>query len=165
MVVGDVDDPHRQEFLRAHDEEVSALALSDSGLLVASGQVGSTSSAGGEAPVVVWDYEGRRQLFNLFGIKGSVTALAFAPDDQFLAAAGADGLLFVWDMQTGESLAAKKFLHPVEFLTWGALETGPSRRPRYTLCYACNAEVSVNVLEYDARSMRYGMTTVSLSCI
>lgn len=139
VVIGHVDDPHRQEFLRAHDEEVSAVVVSPSGALVASGQRGSTRSAvswvpsstiaclrglvrrvraatpthalpaphrlhcdpwqGGEAPVVVWDYEARRQVFNLFGIKGSVARLAFAPDDQFLAAAGEDGLLFIWDMQ------------------------------------------------------------------
>ena len=44
VVVGDIEDPHRQEFLRAHDEEVSALMLSSSGLLIASGQHGSTRS-------------------------------------------------------------------------------------------------------------------------
>lgn len=161
VVVGDVTDPHRQEFLRAHDESVSALEVSKSGLLVASGQVGSTHSAGGEAPVVVWDFEGRRQLFNLFGIKGSVTNLAFAPDDQFLAATGSDGLLYIWDMQTGEQLVGKKFLHPVSFLCWGALQTGASRRPKYTLCYASNANVLVSTIEYQARSMRYEMTTAT----
>jgi len=44
VVIGDIDDPHRQEFLRAHDEEISALQLSASGLLIASGQHGSTRS-------------------------------------------------------------------------------------------------------------------------
>ena len=96
MVIGDIEDPHKQEFLRAHDEEVrglprctvrahtesgpgthaqlshrpqvSALALSRSGLLIASGQLGSSRSPERVAPVVVWDYERRRQVFNLFGI-------------------------------------------------------------------------------------------------
>ena len=41
VVVADATDPHRQEFLRAHDNEVSALDLSTSGQLIASGQRGS----------------------------------------------------------------------------------------------------------------------------
>lgn len=52
----------------SHRPQVSALALSRSGLLIASGQLGSSRSPERVAPVVVWDYERRRQVFNLFGI-------------------------------------------------------------------------------------------------
>ena len=107
VAVGDVTDPHQQEFLRAHDAEVSALALSASGALIASGQVGSGSSPSHEAPVVVWDFATRKQLFNQFGIRGQVTLLSFSPDEQFLAAAGSDKMLFVWDMDTGDQIYGK----------------------------------------------------------
>lgn len=47
----------------------------------------------------MWDFDARRQIYNLFGIKRGVGALAFCPDHRFLAAAGMDGMLFIWDMQ------------------------------------------------------------------
>lgn len=130
------------------------------------------------APVVVWDYERRRQIFNLFGITQQVTSLAFSPDDQFLAAAGADNLLFVWDMQvgamvvgaaawvalmacwcppqTGEQLVGKKCAARVTFLNWApVVDTG--RRPMYRLCFAFNQQMKVATLRYEVRSMRYAM--------
>jgi hypothetical protein len=56
---------------------------------------------GAEAPVIVWDFASRRQLYNLFGMKHGVTYLTFSPDERFLAAAGADKMLFLWDMEVG----------------------------------------------------------------
>eukprot|EP00408_Alexandrium_pacificum_P055621 CAMPEP_0171260598 /NCGR_PEP_ID=MMETSP0790-20130122/55539_1 /TAXON_ID=2925 /ORGANISM="Alexandrium catenella, Strain OF101" /LENGTH=86 /DNA_ID=CAMNT_0011728935 /DNA_START=29 /DNA_END=286 /DNA_ORIENTATION=- len=41
IIIEDVNDPHKQEFLRGHDAEVSALDVSLNGKLVASGQEGS----------------------------------------------------------------------------------------------------------------------------
>jgi len=42
VVLGKLDDPHEQEFLRGHDEAISALSISPTGMMVASGQLGST---------------------------------------------------------------------------------------------------------------------------
>ena len=44
VVVGDITDPHQQVFLRGHDGEVSVVAVSPTGSLIASGQVGSVTS-------------------------------------------------------------------------------------------------------------------------
>jgi len=44
VVIADINDPHKQEFLRGHDEAISALEISRSGSLVCSGQLGSTRS-------------------------------------------------------------------------------------------------------------------------
>jgi hypothetical protein len=44
VVVGDITDPHQQAFLRGHDGEVSVLAVSTAGHLLASGQVSSVTS-------------------------------------------------------------------------------------------------------------------------
>ena len=49
--------------------------------------------------MIVWDYDSKRQLYNLFGMKHQVTYLAFTADDRFLVGAGADKMLFVWDME------------------------------------------------------------------
>ena len=55
VVVGDLNDPHSQEFLRGHDMEVTALAISKTGAMVASGQTGTTHRKGFGAPVIVWE--------------------------------------------------------------------------------------------------------------
>ena len=57
---------------------------------------------GDEAPVIVWDYDSRRDLYQLVGITEAVNILSFSNDDRFLAAAGANGVFYIWDMQTGE---------------------------------------------------------------
>lgn len=45
VAIGDTTDPHKQEFLRAHDESISSVVLSPMGTLIASGQVGSRRAA------------------------------------------------------------------------------------------------------------------------
>jgi hypothetical protein len=45
VVLADATDPHKQEFLRGHDAPVSAIAVSRSGRLIASGQIRSPVSA------------------------------------------------------------------------------------------------------------------------
>lgn len=41
MVIENLLDKHKQEFLRGHDMEISALAISNSGKMLASGQLGT----------------------------------------------------------------------------------------------------------------------------
>ncbi len=45
VVVADTTDPHKQQFLRAHDETISSVVLSPTGALIASGQLGSRRAA------------------------------------------------------------------------------------------------------------------------
>ncbi len=81
VVVGDVGDPHSQEFLRGHDMDISALAVSGSGALLASGQLGSAHRKGHHAPVIVWDGNTKRQAFVLHGHTLRVRSLCFSPDE------------------------------------------------------------------------------------
>lgn len=71
IVVGDLNDPHQQEFLRGHDMEITALALSPSGNMLASGQLGTVHRKGYGAPVIVWEMNSKRALFTLQGHTGS----------------------------------------------------------------------------------------------
>lgn len=41
VVIEDLHDKHKQEFLRGHDMEISAIAVSNSGKLLATGQLGT----------------------------------------------------------------------------------------------------------------------------
>ena len=49
-MVRDIQDPHNQHFLTAHDDSIMCLAVSNNGNLLASGQRGENSD------IVVWDY-------------------------------------------------------------------------------------------------------------
>ena len=42
MLVGSLQDPHQQDFLRGHDDFITCLAISHNGQLAASGQQGRT---------------------------------------------------------------------------------------------------------------------------
>ena len=59
VIVADLHDPHRQQILRGHDANVTCLAVSGSGRLIASGQ------AGENADVLVWDTASRQILYRL----------------------------------------------------------------------------------------------------
>ncbi len=56
----------------------------------------------------------------IFELEGSedqqATALAFSPDGECLIAAGADAQVRVWDASTGELMASRQFLSPVDDL-------------------------------------------------
>ena len=63
-----------------------ALAISDTGNYIASGQVGTSNYKGNAAPIFLWDSRSCQRLAVLRGLSGRVTILAFSPDDMFLCA-------------------------------------------------------------------------------
>jgi len=153
VAICSVDDPHDQSFLRAHDMEISALALSPSGHLIASGQVGTTHQPGWHAPVIVWDYESRKDVYVLTGHTKRVRILEFSPDERFLAGTGDDCLLYIWDMTTGEVIFGKRFDEPVILFEWGRLEM-KGRRAAYEVLLVSTGggpqdDVQHCTLEYD----------------
>ncbi len=160
VVLGDLSDPHKQEFLRAHDEEITALAISPSGNLIASGQKGSRSDKNNEAPLVVWDFASRKELYQLNGFVEGVLRVAFSSDERFLMASGLDNRLFIWDMTTGEVIVSKVYLKPITMFAWCDI-VGTGRRPEYTFAMSYSLQgidaVSVNTLKYDVRSMTFCM--------
>ena len=107
VVIGDVYDPHKQRFLRAHDADVSALAISSSGRFAASGQRRSSVIATGDAAVIVWDTARASVVYTFFGFTETVQHVTFSPDERFLAADAADNTIAVWDMTSGEQVRAR----------------------------------------------------------
>jgi len=57
IIVGDLTDPHNQYFLRGHDDQITCLAISNQGHLIASGQRGDNSD------ILIWDYESKKAIF------------------------------------------------------------------------------------------------------
>mmetsp|Transcript_1219 Transcript_1219/g.3538 ORF Transcript_1219/g.3538 Transcript_1219/m.3538 type:complete len:647 (-) Transcript_1219:66-2006(-) len=161
VVVQDLRDDHSQAFLQGHDESVSVIAVSKAGTFVASGQQGSTRTAVPEADVLVWDLAQKIDVYRLRGIRDCVTALAFSPDEMFLAGAGADGTILIWDMQTGEVVASVGSGAACKTLLWGPLEAGASaRRPNYTLFGTVGHKVDSFVMSYSVANMHYQVSEV-----
>jgi len=104
VVLGDLSDPHKQHFLRGHDDHISCLAVSKSGRLIASGQHGR------DADVIVWDVEARAPVFRLQEHDSGVAVVAFSEDERFLVTVGvvSDGKMVVWDLETGAVVSNHK---------------------------------------------------------
>ena len=92
VLIANIKDPHQQEFLRGHSEEITAMAVSPSGAFIASGQVSSTRVPNSEAMVIVWDYMTRQPLYRLMELhdgiafsRNRVRQLAFSPDDLYIS--------------------------------------------------------------------------------
>ena len=84
VVIENLHDKHQQDFLRGHDMEITAMAISFSGKYLATGQLGTIFQKTPEAPVILWDLEAKTPLAVLKGITVGVKELAFSPDEKFL---------------------------------------------------------------------------------
>lgn len=61
--------------------EISAIAISKSGKLIATGQKGTVFQKTPEAPIILWNYQSKKPLAVLKGMFECVNKLAFSPDD------------------------------------------------------------------------------------
>jgi WD40 repeat protein len=158
VIIEDVTDPHKQEFLRGHDGEITALDVAQNGKLIASGQVGSPYKKGAVAPVVVWDFDNRQRYIEFAGLAHSVLCTRFSPDGRFLMATGANQMIIIWDVSTGEQVYSRKTESPCFVGAWGPIQdTG--RYPSYTLCTTYDNQVLVHTLAFDIASMCYKPTS------
>jgi len=156
VVMQNLKDPHVQSFLKGHDENVCFVTTSRNGTFLASGQEGSSRLAIPDAQVIVWDLSQQLDVYHLKGLRGKVRALAFSPDEMFLAGSGDDGTLLVWDMQTGEVVGNMSGPNVATTLIWGGLEPGSNhRRPEYSLFASVAHEVLVYRLVYSVANMQY----------
>ncbi len=97
VVIGDLLDPHSQQFLRHHDDNVNCIALSSSGRLIASGQTGEHADA------FVIDYVSQKVLYKFEEHDHGIQSLAFSEDEKMLASVGVveDNNMMLWDMSNG----------------------------------------------------------------
>lgn len=104
IIIADLQDPHKQRFLRGHDAMVTCLEVSASGKYVISGQTGEN------ADVVVWDFETKAEKYRFQEHDHGVEVVTLSLDERFLLTVGnaQDGKLVVWDMLTGCIVVGKK---------------------------------------------------------
>merc|ERR1712166_1598024 len=141
-------------------ENITTLVVSPSGALIGSGQLGSRSSKDSEAPVIVWDFEQRKPVYQLFGLSERVVCTSFSPDDWFLIACDPDKT-YIWDMQTGQTLATTRY--SCGFAVWGKMLEPEVRRtahiPTYTFSTSHPNGVWTHRLEFSIQKMAYVLST------
>eukprot|EP00966_Prymnesium_polylepis_P150362 3473112-Prymnesium_polylepis.2 len=116
IVIADMRDPHKQSFLRGHDDTVTCLTLSPSGKWVVSGQNGDNSD------VIVWDFETKAEVYRFQEHDNGVMAVELSDDERFLLTVGneKDKKLVVWDMLTGCIVVCKSNLKTLQHCAcWG----------------------------------------------
>ena len=122
IVVRDIQDPHSQHFLTAHDDAITCLAVSNNGALLASGQKGENSD------IVVWDYASKQAIYRLSEHDHEVCHLAFSQDNRLLLSTGntLDGKMFIWNMSNGHIVAQMPLIPSVfaeapRCIAWGGM--------------------------------------------
>jgi cilia- and flagella-associated protein 52 len=158
VLIENVNEKTAQQFLRSHDMEITALALSHAGKILASGQRGSIYKKVPEAPVVLWDYEHKKPIFQLQGILVEVKMLSFSPDDKYLAAYGGNNMLVIWDCRDGTAVHTRVFEFPLTVISWGQMFTAKNdKHPSYIFIFSNNMDIYVGTFEYEIASMQYVM--------
>lgn len=156
VVIENLHEKHQQEFLRGHDMEVTASTVSNSGRLLATGQLGSIFQKTPEAPVILWDFDARQPLAVLKGITVGVKRLEFSPDEKFLACIGDNNTFIIWDTNDGSAIHTHVFEHPILIMSWGDIQVDANpKHPSYIIVTASSSAVHINTLEYDIASMQY----------
>lgn len=156
ILIDNFTDLHGQVFLRSHDELVCALAVSPSGELLASGQLGTTHFKGNAAPIFLWQTQSRLRLSVLRGLVGRVTNIAFSDDERFVCGTDSDSMMYVWDLNTAEVVFGHKFLHPVSVMAWTGMKKD-RHNMQYELVFGAGSVLYQGIFTYDDARVQWSM--------
>lgn len=96
-----------QHFLRGHSDNISCVALSNNGDLLASGQ---QTHMGFQADVILWDLQNLKLMYRMKLHKVRVVDVAFNMNDTLLASIGGrdDGRVIVWNTKDGKPIREER---------------------------------------------------------
>jgi RNA polymerase sigma factor (sigma-70 family) len=85
--------------LRGHEDQVTCVAFSSSGEILASGSVGDPT-------VRLWQVATGKQMAALKGGPGGVSSVAYSPNGKTLVSGSTEGTIRLWEIATGKELRA-----------------------------------------------------------
>ena len=136
--------------------EISAIAISNSGQFIATGQLGTIFQKLPDAPIILWNYERKEPVAVLKGMQVGVKKLAFSPDDRYLAALGDNNTFIIWDTKDGSAIHTRVYEFPLSVVAWGDILTDQNpKHPAYVIVTANQTNVFINTFEFDLSSMQY----------
>ncbi|KAL4432056.1 hypothetical protein ABPG74_017792 [Tetrahymena malaccensis] len=148
IVITDLKDPHKQSFLRGHDNQITCLAISNNGKLVASGQLGDNSD------VIIWDFQYRKLRFKLSEHDHEVAIVQFSDDDRLLFSCGnpSDKKIFIWNTING-CIVASCQIYPEKIIAmrWGGFAKDIKLRDTNKYQFATAGNKQICVWKLDAQ--------------
>jgi WD40 repeat protein len=107
------DVPNQLSVLRGHDCEVTSVAFSPDGKILASASGDDPISYsdrfyGVPNEIMLWEVASGRELHTLTEHADEVTSVAFSPDGKTLASGSSDQTIKLWDVKSGSELHALK---------------------------------------------------------
>lgn len=154
--IENLSDPHDQKSLRGHDMPVSVLAISDTGSLIASSQIGTTHHKGYASPVFVWQLQDCSRLSILRGLTIKANILSFSPDEKFLCGCDDDCQLYIWDITTSEVVYGQKLLEPATVFRWTDMKK-VSHNMSYEIVVGFGTVLQQGLFTYDNMRVQWSM--------
>lgn len=141
VVITDVTDPHKQAFLRGHDDVVSCMAMSVSGRYLV------TANNGEKPDVVVWDWETRQLVYRMQEHDHGIVHVSMTDDERFLLTVGdkLDAKMVVWDLTTGCIVASKPNMEPTTCACWGGRKKNIKGRDTTDFVIATGGERALKI--------------------
>jgi len=148
VVIGDINDPHKQAFLRGHDNLISCLTMSRSGRYLVSAQTGDN------ADVVVWDWESRQLVYRMQEHDHGVMHVSITEDERFMLTVGVkgDNKMVVWDLTNGCIVSNRPNMETTTCVCWGGRKKSIKGRDTTEYLIATGGERSLKIWTLDPAS-------------
>lgn len=118
IVVEDLNDRNNQVYFRHGRNQISAFKISNNGKFLAVGFVSDNLEKAIPTSVILWNFETKEVIYELSGILKGVNIIEFSQDDQYIAAAGLDNSIYIWQLETGYKCFHRTFEFSVNLLQW-----------------------------------------------
>jgi WD40 repeat protein len=118
IVVEDLNDRNNQVYFRHGRNQIGAFKISNNGKFLGVGFVSDNLEKSIPTSVILWNFETKEVIYELSGILKGVNIIEFSQDDQYIAAAGLDNSIYIWQLETGYKCFHRTFEFSINLLQW-----------------------------------------------